>query len=497
MFSLQHRCLILLFAASCVITLPQVANGQFGGLVGRVPSDANSLVILNVEKMKMSPIAKTQNWRANHEAASAAGITILPPSATHFLMAAKMDFEFMQPIWEVALSNITYQASMPKIAARWQGEVDRVAGRSAVRMPDDSYVVDLGPSIVGAMRPASRQSVTRWLEKTSRTGSGNLSPYMEEAKNYAVKQGTPIILALDLEHVVSESAIRGKADELKALDPSLDIEQAAKLLSSIRGVILGLNVTDKVGGAIIVDFSEDVTPLTAIAKPLLLNVLANNSAMIDEFNDWSVSVKGKRIRLSGQLYNSGVQRIFSILDVPGSLAEHRAMPSAEDGDDPEQMARLASQAYFKSVTGLIEDLQDKPNSTQVKTSGQVGLWFGRYAKKIDNLPILNVDDDLLEYGAFVADSMRDAEMSLRNVGGQKRVRQLNAPAQYRSVGRYGAYGSYGGYWESPRLESQNRARIATEERVKGARSTREIMQTVSSATADIRRAMTKKYNAEF
>ena len=478
------------------VSIVNSAFAQFGGLTSRIPRDANAIVILNAQRIKASPLAQKENWRATHEKAHAAGLTILPPTAKHFVLAAKMDFEFMQPIWEVALADLSYSVSMAQVAARWGGTVDRVAGKTAALLPDDSYVLPFGETKVGAMRPANRQSVSRWVRSTDTTSFDNLSDYLAQAQAYADKNGTPIIMALDLHDVVSPDVVKAKADAIKAMQHDIDIDRVANAIAGMRGITLGITIKDRVGGALIVDFNDDVTFMKDIAKPLVLSVLSNHSAMIDEFETWRVTVTSKRIKIGGPLYRSGLQRILSVLDVPAAL--HDAMPSAEDATE-EDMAKIASQAYFKSVTGLVEDLQDKPRSTDVKTAGQVGLWYGRYAKKIDSLPLLNVDQELLDYGAFVAESLREAEASLRNVGGQTRVRQLNAPAQYRTYGRWGTYGYYGtyGYVESPRLEAQNRARIATEERVKGARSTRQIMQGVSNATADVRRRMTEKFQAEF
>ena len=71
---------------------------QAGGLATRVPNDANAVVILNVEKIMASPIAQRENWREQREKSAAAGLTILPASATNFLMAARLDLEFMQPV---------------------------------------------------------------------------------------------------------------------------------------------------------------------------------------------------------------------------------------------------------------------------------------------------------------------------------------------------------------------------------------------------------------
>jgi hypothetical protein len=239
--------------------------------------------------------------------------------------------------------------------------------------------------------------------------------------------------------------------------------------------------------------------LKNIAKPILLEILSNQSAMIDEFEDWQAVVEPKRVRVGGRLYASGLRRILSILDAPASLQQ--VSPSAGD-DDPEMAARLASQQSFQSVTGLIEDLREKPGK---KTAGQVGIWWARYADKIDKLPMLNVDQEMLDYRSYVSSSLRQGSGSLRNVGGRSRVRQQNAPAQYRSVTRWGSTGFYAGSrgWygtasvESPRLEAQNRSRIREEERVRGAYSARQIMTDLDNATGEIRRRMTEKYKAEF
>ena len=88
-----------------------------------------------------------------------------------------------------------------------------------------------------------------------------------------------------------------------------------------------------------------------------------------------------------------------------------------------------------------------------------------------------------------------------------RVRQQQVPEQYdvysysRPVGvtRWGgAYGWYGwGTTPNVRREQQMRTQVRTQERLKGNLSANEIMRQIENATADIRRAMTQKYNVEF
>lgn len=501
------RRLPLVFVALSQVLVWNASSPAQIELAARVPSGANTIILLDIDKMMASPIAKKENWRGERENAAAAGLTILPPSAKSFVMAAKMDLEFMQPIWSVSLATVNYEASMPEVAAKWQGEVDTISGRSTAKLPDDSYVVKFGPKRVGAMRPANRQDVARWLKETGSSGGNRLSPYIDNAiNNYSKKLGTDIVMAIDMENFLSPELVKSRFERFESLaGKDLDLDQVSQAVSSLRGVTLGLNVKDYVAGAIVVDFDQDVSSLEGIAKPVLLEILANQSAMIDEFSDWKEEIKGKRIRLSGRLYPSGLRRVLSVLDTPASLQEFA--PSPGELPDEASVALLSSQQYFHSITDLINDLKLKPKkasaSGNTTTSGQVGMWYQKYAQKIDGLPMLNVDPVLLDYGRYISGSFRDAGSSLRDVGGRSRVREMNAPPQYRSFGRWGSGGYYGGGWargvsvESPRLDAQNRARIRTEERVQGASSARGIMQEVEDATADVRRQMVEKFGAEF
>ena len=411
----------LIVAGLLVMTLANFgldkAVAQFGGLTARIPSGANAIVILNVQKALATPLAKEQNWQEKQENAAAAGITMLPPTAQQFVMAANMDIEFMQPIWEVAMASVRYEVSMPKVAARWGGEIDRIANRNCVALPDDSYVVQFGPNLVGAYRPGNRQNVTRWL-KTTDTSGDRLSPYIQEAITYAEKAGTPIILALDLEGAISAEFVKTRLGEIEALKGrEIDVEQWANAVASVRGVTLGVTIKDKIYGAIKVDFAEDVSFMGDLAKPILLEALANHSAMIDEFEAWTAKVEGNRVQLGGPLYRSGMQRIMSILDVPASLHPEQGSPGEEPSQ--EDLVKLASQQYFKSISGLVDDLRAKPTTGQTKSINQYGTWFNRYADKIDKLPILNVDPELLDYGVYVSTSFRSAGETIRSAGGRR------------------------------------------------------------------------------
>jgi hypothetical protein len=420
----------------------------------------------------------------------------------------------MQPIWEVALANVSKEVSIPQFAQLRGGSVDVVAGESAVALPDDTYAIKFGPTVVGAMKPANRQSVGRWIESSRDANRRPLTPYLEEAVGYVQDIGTPIIIALDLENAVAPALIRARAGEMKCLEgKSVDLDKLSQALASVRGVTLGITLVEKRYGGLKIDFAEDVSMTAEFAKPLLLEALANQGAMIDEFNDWTVTVTGNQIALKGVLEPNGMRRILSLLEPPHS-PDYTPPAKSSSGTDPEVLTvAMASQEYFKTIETLLEDLKGKRKSTEFVTWGQVGLWFERYAKKIDNLQILNVDNELLDYGVFVSDSLRQSETAMKGIGAKSGYRKTQLPNVSGGGTYYGGYGYGYGYGPAPRAgaaaatvnaahanlayRGQAEAQIRTQERIAGNANAHFIMQGVDQATSAIRRSMTQKYKMEF
>ncbi len=492
--------------ACLAVTSVQPAAAQLNDLVRRVPDRPNTVIVLDVEKVFTSPMAEKEQWGKKLLNAFESGMILVPPTASRFVLASQLDLDAMQPIWEVALLNVSEEMSIPEFAQRRGGAVDVVSGESAAALPDDTYVIKFGPTVVGAMKPANRQSVARWIESSRDANRRPLTPYLEEAVGYVQDIGTPIIIALDLEHALAPARIRARLGEMECLaGKSVDLDKLSQALASVRGVTLGITLVEKRYGGLKIDFAEDVSMTADFAKPLLLEVLANQGAMIDEFNDWTVNVTGKQISLKGVLEPSGMRRILSLLEPPHSPDYTPA--KASSGTQPEELTvALASQEYFKTIETMLEDLQGKRKSTEFVTWGQVGMWFERYAKKIDNLPILNVDDQLLDYGAFVSDSLRQSETAMKGIGAKSGMRKSQL-GNYYTTQSYGVagvnrWGNVSGAYrwstqEDLAAKGQAEAQVRTQERISGNANAHFIMQGIDQATSAVRRTMTKKYKMEF
>lgn len=489
-----------LMVALCVFGLgDHLVHAQFSDLIRRVPPGANAIIAINLQKALNSPLAKKEGWKQDRQKAFDSGMVLLPPSSDQLLMAAQMDLEYMQPQWEVTLLNVSRKPNLPEVATRWGGTMDNLNGRSAVVLPQDTYIVEFGEVMVGAMTPANRQSVGRWLREIDSNQGGQLSSYLQQAFDYANKGGTPIIMALDLQDVVSPEIAKQRLQNMKCIkDANVDVDQLAKTISTVKGVTLGITINQRVFGRLKVDFSEDCSDLADIAKPLLLEILEKNGSTIDEFYDWKPEVKGNTASIGGYLNRNGLRRLLSFIDSPAAIGE--TAPPASSGKDPESLTLASSQQYFKSVSTLLDDLREKPKRNEAKTWGQVGGWLDRYSRKIDKLPMVNVDPELLDYGAYVSDTLRRASDSLKNIAGRSRVREVNTVETsggyaYRG-GRWGGYGAYG-YGYDRYATQQARTAARTEERVSGTRNARDIMRDIETATSEVRREMVKKYNADF
>jgi hypothetical protein len=489
------------------------ALAQFREMVNRLPKSANAVVLLNMEKAKQSPMGVREGWTKKVEKGFESGLIRVPPQAARFVLASQIDLEFMEPVWSAAVVDLSGELSLEQFAKRRGGTLDTLDKAPAVALPNDTYVVQFGPQVLGAMGPGNRQSVLRWIREAQGGGKTELSPYLQKAAGYSDKAQTEIIMAIDLDGALSWERIGkyldSKKELLKLAAP--DLKKATDVLSGIQGLRLGIRLGDRPYGMLTVDFREDTSPVGAIAKPLLLQVLADGGLQIDDLEEWKSEASGTTVSLSGYLTTSGLRRVLAIVESPTSsesvAKESKTPPSP---GELEANRAKASLDHFHAVTGMFDDLKKDMRSS--KNLASTAMWFDKYAKRIEKLPILNVDEDLLKYSGFVASTMRQAAGSGRTMGIQSGVRQsqiISSSAGHGYAGySYGRYGWHGGYGASgvvpiydPVAEAKGvyaeRRVVRAEEKAKAATDIHGLRDQVVAATADIRRAMTQRYQTEF
>jgi hypothetical protein len=502
--------------ALCVALLSHVALADFPELANLVPEDANALVIIDMDKILASPAAEKGDWKNKIQNAFDEGITILPPKTKRAILASQIDLEFMSQLWQAELIEPTEPPEIAAVAKRTGGTVDRIGELASVRLPIDAYVVRFTKDAYGVMLPANRQSVVRWVREVHNREKPALSPYLTEAYDYANDLGTPIIMAIDLENAVSESQIRTRVqDSWKdfGLEGKADPLEVIKVLASIRGATLGITLKDRPFGKIKIDFGVDAKPLEGIAKQLFLHVLERRGLTIEEFEDWKYEVKGKQVTLEGHFTSSGLRRVFSPFDRPPGFQTIPEKPPETTLTKEEQTAQ-ATQAYYKSVQKLLKDLKGRKAGSNTYTTGSIAQWCTNYARKINNLPLLNVDPEMIQYGNTVSQTLGSVAGALNsgNIQGGIDARS-SAPVYntYTNTDVYG-YGYRGGwFWGGiaplgvtnsvavidPLATTAQRENIKANARAQSSKQARELFSQIDTATADIRQKMVQKYQLEF
>ena len=507
-----RKCLLVPLAMFVLSNCNLFAADEFQELVRLVPRSANAIVLLNMEKAKNSPMGLREGWKAKIEKAFAAGLVRVPPQAKRFVLASQIDLEFMEPLWEAAVVDLDEELSIEQIAQRRGGVLDTIENLPALVLPNDTYIVQFGPKTLGAMGPANRQTVVRWVREVRKPSPRPLSAYLQQAAVFSDDTGSQVIMAVDLGGAMSFERV-GKylKSKQKLLDEwNADLLALTKLLRDVRGVRIGVRIGEQPSARIVIDLRSDASSIASFAKPLFMQIMSDLGASINEVQFWTAQAKGSELSLSGRLTNSGLRRLLSVVDSPVSNEHTGAKaPPISPGELPAIRAK-ASRDHFRAVVGMFNDL--KGDMRNARTIASAAVWFDKYARRIERLPMLNVDDEVLDYSGFVADQMRQASQVVKTMGIQSgartaQVTSSNAAPYVVGTARWGRYGRYGGYVgvrggvygqraEMKNIDSQRRA-IRAQEKGVAATDVGQLRQGVLSATADIRRKMTKKYQLQF
>lgn len=497
--SLQYLVVALLLMP--IVVSGDFASAQFNSMKWAIPTDANMIVLIDAEKLFGSRLADRERWEAKRKAAYDAGLTALAPDVSQIMLAGLVDMEVGRSVWEVALARFSEGRDVSSVAKRFGGSIDRIGDKMAARLPDDTFVVQVTGQLLGTHIPANRQSVFRWLKSTEQSDfNSDVSPYLKTAFEYATKVGTPIIMALDLSGVVSRELATERLASFSAFkNAGTTSDSVAALASSVKGVTLGIVVGDAASGAIRVDFTESPAPMAKLLKPVLIEAMQRYGAMIDDLDDWTPSIDGNTFLLRGSMSPAGLRRVMSVLELPASLSQ--SLADTVDANEKGAGEATSSRLYFEQVRVILDDLRMKPKRDGVTSHGQVAIWFDKYARKIDQLPILGVDEDLLSFGSETANRLRDCNLALKGVGMRSGVRTTaNRDSGTGTV----VVNAYGG-WRSGYVSSTGYAvdqqrmdtAIRSQESYVGVTAVQQAMREIDEATSVMRRAMTVKYQVEF
>ncbi len=500
----QNYCAV---AVLCVTAGVAPGADAVADLLGWVPDRANAALFVDADALQKTDMAVRMQWAGKK--GPTFGMESLPPNAARLVIAGQIDLNGGMA-WEVAVAAQRKKVGDAEFAKANGGTRDTVGGKSVVVTPKHGIAATLAPGVVGSHQPPNRQEAGRWLRAATGKAGAGMSPYLKQAAALVGPQ-TPVVLAFDTADMLPAARVKASLDKAKSLEgKKANPDALADLFGGLKGVTLLLRVTDHMAGEIRLDFDGPAVALKDVAKPLLLEVLEQMGLDDDDFDAWVVSsVAGSTATYRGGLKRETAGRFLGPFLRPSlSAVGGDAAGEAEPGSKADKSVR-----YFQAVREKIVETK----KTHFKSFPALALGYNTAARHIDELPILNVDDDLLGWGASVSTTLRTMSITAQAANGQ--MSQLDAQrsmSQVRDPNYYygSGYGARAGYWgaagyaynyavptgTTTTYTVSNNATInqlVTMTNQQEHQYRLNTWKTIDQVTQDVRRAMVKKYEVEF
>jgi hypothetical protein len=219
-----------------------------------------------------------------------------------------------------------------------------------------------------------------------------------------------------------------------------DVEQLTKVLTGLRGVKLTLRVDQAIHGELQLDFDSPPNALTPVGKALVLEAMDAIGLSIDEMTRWSARVRGNSFVLAGELTQVSARNLLKQFSLQTAAPE--PPPDAATGQPSQDPKATTALRYYRSLKSILDDVK----SQKTKTFKQLAQFYRQGAEQIEQLPILNVDPDLIKFGTDLSVTLRGLGNLAKGTGAREKYLQgsmseyaVTTYAGYTNGYGYGAY----------------------------------------------------------
>jgi hypothetical protein len=485
---------------SSLVSLPAAgrASANYYELLRRVPESSNTIILIDVERMLMSPIAMKEQWR---DKGNSEGVELhFPINAVRYMLASKLDFiGNLEDRESVGLIETPEGVALPYLAKAEGGYLDTLDGQEVAYSPRDAFFVSFKPNILGVSFPANRQELGRWLRSLKRRDEPQVSEYLREAVKLAHGKDH-MVIAMDVADLLTTRMVRDRLRRAESLaGRNVDMDALTRVLSTAKGITMTMEATDRLHGKIRLDLGDSGAPIKDVARGLMLEVLEKSEMLLPEMRDWRLLPEANAVSLEGNLTTRGLRTLTELIPFPTDTVElKRTGGPAENGPEDagarpgssRDVKVEASIKYFRRISQRLDDLRTEVKRAQKAKFAQKML--NDAAQEIDRLPVLNVDDELLAYGAGVSSSLRNMRNLSKNSGLDFQYRK----AEMQGSSGYGYGYGYGGFYGGGSVAGATTSAYRQETAVLQSNELA-VLTMLEEKTAEIRKAMTRKYQVEF
>lgn len=496
----------VIVAASIVIAggLAGHAADSATELSRHLPGESNTVSVVRVAEILNSPRAKADNWAELASEKFLAGASIIPPWVDTLVIGALVRPELHQQVWSTAVLEMPKNTTMESIARSEESRVSRLGELRSVRSRRNSILVEIRPRLLGVRSPGVRQEAARWAASAAEGTSGSLSTFLQKA----VARPAHIIQAIDLNNAADIHGIRDYL-EGSGLMPEDAVERVElpPLLTSLQGVGLFVSVDESTTATVVMEFGKDTRKLGQSVAAVFRHVVDDMHMSLDELETATVMAQGQTVTLEMELSDESLRQVISLISSPHPA--HQANETARNTDEaaspaPPAPGRVsadlpASQRYYRSVIKVIDDIDRINRSSK---SSRSATWLDNFARRIDHLPTVGVERQLLEFGSRVSERIRALAASLRGQSVQVNAEQqtLVYDVDYTPGWAAASYWGAVGYGESSYKISSNLQEVRERQAAAvtaGSQQRIAIWNLITSDRAEVEKQMRDLHGDEF
>lgn len=482
-------------AVACLVLAGMSANswGQdLTKLLQRIPGNANVLTVIDTKALMNSQRSLTDGWTQKRSLDYQSGKLPFPPGMNFAVIASEYIPAEHRNAWQVTLLEFPGKVYEDKVAKMEGSDVELVENLYVIPSRRNMYFVQFERESWGIFAPANRQQMMRWIKFAKSNTTNAVSQYLTNAVIDGGSTGQ-INIAMDLTDTLDRAEILNRLQQSKVMDKDIDRVKWTNFIKGIKGLRLSLNVTNSFGTELRLDFSEDVAPYAKQLPGFIIETVERAGYHVGDLSQWQPTVNGKTMMMKGALDSDDFKKVLSLV-----------MPATMGPDQDDQLSGPAataanSQRYFKAVNNLLTELRTKSDRMDRDRAWTVNAsWYEYTVRKLEQLPIVNVDQNLIDYTNEVAAQLRICAQSLRGVNIDNLVLDTE---KRKSMGGYGynsTYGNgwggfYGGQYSNYQEVTTAKAQVAAA----GAKSRNTIWTQIGDATSALRAALSQRYNLEF
>ncbi len=469
---------------------------DFKTLGQRLPAGCNVVVAVNVAKLLDSPYAKQHQWAENMAEKWQTRPLMVPPGVSEVLMGADLDEKTLDPNWQVCLMDMAQMPSLDSLAQAHHGYIDRVWDKNAIASPQNVYFIQFDDKTLASATPASRQTIAKWIRQPV-ASDGNLKSSYLKTVIMGLREDTGVTMALDLEGAIAVPRARAFLDLSDA--PELkgkDLDAIARMFGQLNGIALNISVDQDITAKAMASFDSDTAVLGPVAKPLTIEILKHCGMRLPDVDDWKFSASGKTVAMEGKLSEDSLRMLLSLVQSPiPAPVGTQSMANGNQGSNAAPLdPGVASQRYYKFICQILDNLSAKSSLSETST------WFKNSARRIEQAPIMNVDPDLVNWGATVTQKLK--EVAAVAAVGYTTTTARNAGLQTSAVDNGSYYYDANGEFKSKvgaeaEANRQQRRQASQEQKAQAQQQGLQVLADIPASRAKIRVEMTNKYKMEF